>query len=109
MQQHSGRSQWSDLLLLKNNKLLLAARQGAVSLIDLQRGELLKDLALPQRDRLSPWDAEGNILSWTHSTNGHIEGEILPLGRRRALAIAEAASNLKAELSANGHIQMRLR
>ena len=49
------------------------------------------------------------MVAWSFAHQGPLKGELLPLGKTLAGMVAKRASNLVAELDANGAPHVRLR
>ena len=95
--------------MLPGRTRALAAWVNGLALVDLERAEMLGWTELSGRGRLAAWDEEGSVLSWSFANQGPPRGNLVPLGRTLAKAVAERASNLSADLDPNGAPRVTLR
>jgi hypothetical protein len=90
-------AEWEDLAASPDGKTLLLASAERLAVLDLGRRELVGWTPSEGRERLSPWDAEGSVLSWSFGRVGGPRGVVVPRGVSLATRVGEAVSNLRAE------------
>ena len=101
--------EWSDVRVLPGGERALLAWGDGLALVHLSRRELVGWTELEGRGRVAPWDDEGSMVAWSFAHQGPLRGDLLPLGKTLAGMVAKRASNLVAELDANGAPHVRLR
>ena len=87
------------MLVSQQSRYAWLGWSGGVALLDLHRAELLDEVKIHQRGRLSLWNEDGALATWPLAFMGNPCASIIPIGNKPAKAVAAAASNMRAKLT----------
>jgi hypothetical protein len=102
----SGDTVWEDLQALRQGRYVMLATVDRVAVLDAERGQILDEMLTVPRGRLTSWDGDGSFFLWSSEFDGPARGEIIPIGRPLAAAVAAAVSNLTATLGPRHEVRL---
>jgi hypothetical protein len=102
----SGDTVWEDMQPLRQGHYVMLSTVDRVAVLDAERGQLLDEMLTAPRGRLTNWDGDGSFLLWSYEFVGPARGEIIPVGRPLASAVAGSVSNLAATLGPRQDVRL---